>query len=132
MILLCHSSSVEVVYHRGNCNVESMADSQPNITLSTDFDCNTASFTCTRAICRQLSLILECMRNQFCWLKHMSYKMSVICPVCFQGSAVEFRDKHRAEGCKEEECLHFWPESELCSASRNVIWTRSAKHGLDL
>ena len=125
VILLCHSSSVEVVYHRGNCNVESMADSQPNMTLSTDFDCNTASFTCTRAVCRQLSLILECMRYQFCWLKHMRYKMSVICPVCCQGRAVEFCDKHGAKGCKEEECLHFWSESELCSASQKVTCTKS-------
>ncbi|KAL9975391.1 hypothetical protein ACROYT_G012548 [Oculina patagonica] len=131
VILLCHSSSVEVVYHRGDSNAEIMEVSQQRMTLSTDFDTsstdfNTASFDRTRALCRQLGLILECMRNQFCWLKNIRYKMGVICPVCCQGSAVEFCDTHRTGGCKEEECLHFWSESELCCASRNVICTRSA------
>ena len=124
VILLCHSSFIEVVYHRESC--ESMEVLHSEMTSSTDLACNTASLSYTRAVCRQLSLILECMRNQYCWLKNTRYKMSLICPVCCQENAVRFCDTHHAKGCREEECLHFWSESELRDASRNVICTKSA------
>ena len=106
VILQCHSSSIEVLYH-------SVRD-------------NAAGFDCTRAVCRQIGLILECMRNQFRWLNSMRYHMSVICPVCCKGSAVVQCDSHDVEGCKQEECLHFWSESELCGSKRSIICTKSA------
>ena len=120
VILLCHSSSIEVVYHRGNSSVEFM----PKRMLSTNVDFKTT--TCTHSLRKQLGLILECMRNQFCWLNKIRYKMSVLCPVCCQGNAVEYCDTHCKQYCKEEDCLHFWSESELCSAERNTICINSA------
>lgn len=123
VILLRHLSSIEVVYHRGNLNDELL---QPNMTLSTDFSCSNVSFTCTRALRSQLGLILECMRSQFCWLNNMKYTLNVICPVCCQGNALEYCDTHHEQGCKEEECIHFWSESVLCDATRNIICTHSA------
>ncbi|XP_078354091.1 uncharacterized protein LOC144638729 isoform X2 [Oculina patagonica] len=106
VILQCHSSSIEVLYH-------SVGD-------------NTADFSCTRVVRRQLGLILECMRNQLCWLNNMRYQMSVICPVCCEGSAVVHCDTHDVQSCKQEECLHFWSESELCGSKKSIICDRSA------
>ncbi|KAL9958601.1 hypothetical protein ACROYT_G035639 [Oculina patagonica] len=56
----------------------------------------------------------------------MRYQMSVICPVCCEGGAVVYCDRHDVERCKQEECLHFWSESELCDANRSIICTESA------
>ncbi len=118
---LCHSSSIEVISHNGELDGCLLKR-----TLSTDFACNTADFSRTRALRRQLGLILECMRNQFRWLNNMRYQMSVICPVCCEGGAVVYCDRHDVERCKQEECLHFWSESELCDANRSIICTESA------
>ena len=57
--------------------------------------------------------MLESFRNEFCWLKNMKYEVSFICPVCCQGGALKFCRVHASQGCKQEECLHFWPESQL-------------------
>ena len=106
VILRCHSSSIEILYH-------SVGD-------------NTACFTFTRAVRRQIGLILECMRNQLCWLNNMKYQMSVICPVCCEGNAVVHCEMHDEQSCKQEECLHFWPESELCGSKQSIICTKNA------
>ena len=87
VILLCHSSSIEILFLSGNDDLD---------------------VTTSRAIHWQLTLILECMRNEFFWLANMKYEMCVCCPVCSQ--SVNCR-RHGARGC--EECLHFLSQSNL-------------------
>ena len=111
VIFICHSSSVEVVVHGGN---------------SVPFLPSSGEETCARRVCRQLSLILECMRNQFPWLENMTYEMCVICPVCSKEREVAFCQTHGEKICKQEQCLHFWTVSELCSDTRNIYCRRSA------
>ena len=111
VIFICHSSSVEVVVQGEN---------------SAPFLPSRGEETCARRVCRQLSLILECMRNQFPWLENMTYEMCVICPVCSKGREVAFCETHGAKICKQEECLHFLIVSELCSDTRNISCRRSA------
>ena len=111
VIFICHSSSVEVVVHGGN---------------SASFLPSSGEETCARRVCRQLSLILECMRNQFPWLENMTYEMCVKCPVCSKGGEVAFCKTHGAKICKQEQCLHFWIVSELCSDTRNISCRRFA------
>lgn len=111
VIFICHSSSVEVVVHGGN---------------SASFLPSSGEETCARRVCRQLSLILECMRNQFPWLENMTYEMCVKCPVCSKGGEVAFCQTHGAKICKQEQCLHFWIVSELCSDTRNISCRRFA------
>ena len=111
VIFICNSSSVEVVVHGGN-----LAPFLPS----------SGGETCARKVCRQLSLILECMRNQFPWLENMTYELSVICPVCSKEREVAFCPAHGAKMCKQEQCLHFWTVSELCSDTRNIHCRRFA------
>ena len=111
VIFICHSSFVEVVVHGG---------------ISAPFLPSSGEETCARRVCRQLSLILECMRNQFPWLENMTYEMCVICPVCSKEREVAFCQTHGEKICKQEQCLHFWTVSELCSDTRNIYCRRSA------
>ena len=111
VIFICHSSSVEVVVHGGN---------------SARFLPSSGEETCARRVCRQLSLILECMRNQFPWLENMTYEMCVVCPVCSKGREVAFCQTHSAKICKQEQCLHFWTVLELCSDTRDIYCRKSA------
>ena len=111
VVLLCHSFSIEVVFHKGNTSND-FADILPSkLSLSAD----ASWYTCARAVRRQLGLILESMRNEFCWLKNLKYEVSFICPVCCQGRSVNYCRTHRAKGCEQEECLHFWSEYQLCN-----------------
>jgi len=82
--------------------------------------------TSAHAVRRQLGLILESIRNEFCWLKNMKYEVSFICPVCCQEGALKFCRKHATQGCKHEECLHFWSESQLCEVGKVICCTKSA------
>ena len=118
VILLCHSSSIEVVVHQGTS--QDLVDSlRSKLSCSADARYGTCEVTCARAVRRQLGLILESIRNEFCWLKNMKYEVSFICPVCCQGGAVNFCRVHALQGCKQEECLHFWSESQLCDVKIN-------------
>ena len=121
VILLCHSSSVEVVVHRGNLSPELAED------LSADFHHGIAgfAFSCARVVRKQLGLMLECMRGGFCWTRNMKYEMSVICPICCKGEAIDYCHTHHIQRCKDEECLHFWSESELCDAKQNLTCKNS-------
>ena len=111
VVLLCHSFSIEVVVHKGNSsNGQDASIPQSELSLSADASCD----TCARAVRRQLGLILESMRKEFCWLKNLKYEVSFICPVCCQGKSVNYCRTHRAKLCEQEECLHFWAESQLC------------------
>ena len=97
-IFLLHSSSIEIIFHDG-----------------TDAFAQTAGLTyqsdviTSRAIHSQLRYLLEQIRKEFFWLKHMKFEMCVCCPVCSQKGGVKCRS-HDMRGC---ECLHFLSESEL-------------------
>ena len=122
VILLCHMSSIEVVVHRGNGGDEVAQPSKSAV--SSPVNSNHDPFAC--ALLRQLELMLEFMRREFCWLQNMKYEVSFLCPVCCQGGVVSNCRTHLSKGCKQEECLHFWPKSELCSGKKIIGCTRSA------
>ena len=122
VILLCHMSSIEVVVHRGNGGDEVAQPSKSAI--SSPVNSNHDPFAC--AVLRQLELMLESMRREFCWLQNMKYEVSFLCPVCCHGGVVSYCRTHRTKGCKQEECLHFWPESVLCREKKVLGCTRSA------
>ncbi|XP_078352927.1 uncharacterized protein LOC144637729 [Oculina patagonica] len=100
VILQCHSSSIEVLYH----SVEG----------------NTADFSRTHAVRKQIGLILECLRKQIRCFNNMRYEMSVICPVCWEESKVVECKTHGVQRCKQEECLHFLSESECCGSKQSI------------
>ena len=125
VILLCHSSTIEVVVHQGTS--QDLADSlKSNLSCSADVSYGTCEVTSAHAVRRQLELMLESIRNEFCWLKNMKYEVSFICPVCCQGGAVRFCRVHATKGCKQEECLHFWSETQLCDVEKVICCTKSA------
>ena len=125
VILLCHSSSIEVVVHQGTS--QDLADSlKSNLSCSADTSYDTCEVTCARAVRRQLGLMLESIRNEFCWLRNMKYEASFICPVCCQGGEFNFCRIHATQGCKQEECLHFWFESQLFDVEKVICCTKSA------
>ena len=118
VILLCHSSSIQVVVHQEKS--QDLADSpQSKLSCSADASYDTCEVTYARAVRRQLGLMLESIRNEFCWLRNMKYEVSFICPVCCQGGSVNVCHVHASQGCKQEECLHFWSESQLCDVKVN-------------
>ena len=123
VILGCHSSSVEVVIQGGNSNTEN--DSCPKPSTLADLQPDGYEVVFARQVCRKLSLLMECMRNDFPWLRNMKYEMCVICPVCSRGKVVALCQTHRAKKCNEEQCLHFWRVSQLCSDTENISCTRS-------
>ncbi|XP_074628499.1 uncharacterized protein LOC141886257 isoform X4 [Acropora palmata] len=104
VVLLCHSSLIEVVVHGGNDSFE---------------------VSCAQSVLGQLLLLLERMRKGFFWLKGMRYQAGVLCRVCCPGKKVKFCSKHRTNKCEREDCLHFIPESEMRSASESITCNRS-------
>ena len=122
VILLCHMSSIEVVVHRGNGGDEVAHCSK----CASSSLVNNNHDTFARAVLRQLELMLESMRREFCWLQNMKYEVSFLCPVCCPGGVVNYCRTHRTKGCKQEECLHFWSESVLCREKKAIGCTRSA------
>ena len=126
VILLCHSSFIEIVVHRVNVGDELSEDFSSRMALSADLQCDATRVTCAAVVRRQLGLMLECMRNDLCWLRNMTYEMCVICPVCCNGGVVNYCHTHHQQRCREEHCLHFWPVPELCRDKKNTLCTRSA------
>ena len=126
VIFLCHSSFVEIVVHNANTGLHSDEGLFSKMSFSPNFQLDTTDVTCTRAVCSQVCLTLECMRHGFCWLKNMRYELSIICPVCCYSGGVNYCPVHGKQGCKEEECLHFWSISTLRSAKNATFCTRSA------
>jgi len=126
VILACHSSSIEVVVHRDDASLDLTEDLSSKMSLATDYNYGSAELTCARAVRRQLDLMLECMRNEFCWLRNMSYELSVICPVCCCGGAVNYCRTHHVRSCKEGQCLHFLSVSRLCRDKKRINCPRSA------
>ena len=118
VVLLCHSSLIEVFVHEGN--IHSRKDDLPRDKRDS-FEVH-----CAREVFRQLVFLLECLREEFCWLKRMKYKVGVICPVCCHKRLVSYCSTHHKQDCEREECLHFISESELRNANQSITCTRSA------
>ena len=123
VVLLCHSSLIEVVVHEGN--VHSLKDDlQTNLGNSPGDHRDSFEERCAREVFK-LVFLLECLRKEFCWLKRMKYKVGVICPVCCHKRLVNYCPIHHKQDCEREECLHFISESELRNANRSITCTRS-------
>ena len=126
IILLCHSSSIEVLVHKKDSAGEISKPTSPGFNLSSESSYDAFQVNVARTVCRQLGLMLECMRKEFHWLKNMKYDMSVCCPVCCKQGAANHCRSHNVRGCKQEECLHFWSESQLRECRETIICTESA------
>ena len=125
VVLLCHSSMIEVVVHKGNAR-SPKDDLQADLGIPLGDQRDSFEVFCAREVFRQLVLLLECLRKEFCWLKRMDYQAGIICPVCCHKRLVNYCRTHHKEDCDQEECLHFIPESELRNSNQHVICTRSA------
>ena len=64
---------------------------------------------------RKLKDMLTNMKKDFCWMKNVEYELSILCPVCCKGGSFTHCREH--DDCKQEECLHFWSESEFCKTN---------------
>ena len=72
VVLLCHSSLIEVVVHGGN--VPSVKDDlQANLGNPPANQRRSFEVFCALEVFRQLLLLLECFRKEFSWLKRMKY-----------------------------------------------------------
>ena len=123
IILQCFSSHIKIVVHRGNDSYD-LADSLQSALSGDD---NHDSFDLSRPhdVRKKLGLMLESMREEFFWLRNMKYEANFLCPVCCQGGAVKFCKLH-GKSCKQEECLHFWPESQLADVKNEIFCMKSA------
>ena len=121
LVLLCHLSSVEVIFLGKN-----VAVGEAEVNVSSEISHDTFHVTSACVVRNQLALMVDSMQNEFCWLKNMKCEVSFLCPVCSQGGAVDYCRNHRVQCCKQEECLHFFSESELLKCKQIVICTRSA------
>ena len=125
VVLLCHPSSIEVVFLSENHALGLHEASQSNLSLADErqraFEVNAV-----RAVRRQLVLLLDCMKKEFCWLNNIRCEVCFLCPACSRGGSVTYCQTHRAQGCSQEECLHLWPESNFCNAPETVICHKSA------
>jgi len=121
LVLLCHLSSVEVIFLGKN-----VAVGEAEVNVSSEISHDTFHVTSACVVRNQLALMVDSMQNEFCWLKNMKCEVSFLCPVCSQGGAVDYCRNHRVQCCKQEECLHFFSESELLKCKQVIICTRSA------
>lgn len=53
-------------------------------------------------------------------MKNLRFDVSFMCPVSCTGGSLKYCRTHRTGDCKQEDCLHYWTESEICSAKRTV------------
>ncbi|XP_015774844.1 PREDICTED: uncharacterized protein LOC107353039 isoform X2 [Acropora digitifera] len=125
VVLLCHSSLIEVVVHAGNVRSQK-EDLQADLGNSPGDQRDSFEVFCAREVFKQLVLLLECLRKEFCWLKRMKYEAGIICPVCCHKRLVDYCDTHHKQDCEQEECLHFIPEWELRNLNQHITCTRSA------
>ena len=127
VVLLCLSSSIKVVVHRGSDSQELGAEFLQSMTsVSVDVSHNKSDRTFAGSVCRQLELLLESMRKEFPWLKKMRYELSFVCPVCCQEGVDGYCDTHWVEGCKKEECFHFLSLSQLRNPKKAIDCHKSA------
>ena len=125
IILQCHSSFIEVVVHKERCAAGLSSDVESGLSLPSKSTYDAFQVDFARAVCRRLGLILECMRKEFPWLKNMAYDLLVCCPVCCASRSVNHCCNHNVRGCKKEQCLHLWSESQLLTGSEFILCTRS-------
>ena len=90
--LLCYSSLIEIVF-----------------VLEGDF-LGERRLNISHGIHQQLGLILEGMRKEFSWLRHMDYELCVACSVCCGEKSSSSCGPHENRGC---DCLHLFSEEEL-------------------
>ena len=90
--LLCYSSLIEIVF-----------------VLEGDF-LDERRLNISHGIHQQLGLILEGMRKEFSWLRHMDYELCVACSVCCGEKGSSSCGPHENRGC---DCLHLFSEEEL-------------------
>ena len=126
VVLLCHPSSIEVVFLSEGHALHLHEGSQSNLSLADESQRTFEITTAARAVRRQLILLLDCMKKEFCWLNNIRCEVCFLCPVCSRGGSVTYCQTHRAQGCSQQECLHFWPESDLCNVPQAVICRKSA------
>jgi len=107
VVLLCHSLSIELVI----------------LTSNAILDTSVGNLAC--AIRNQLASIIDCMQNKFFGVKNVACELNFLCPVCCRGREVSYCRNHHAESCKQEECLHFFPDSKLATGDIQVC-NRSA------
>ena len=107
VIFACNTLTIEVVIH-----TEDHHDAE--------------LFTCASVVRRQVGLMLQRMRSEFFWLRNIKSEMSVLCPVCCPDGTIDACLSHEKEGCKKEQCLHFWSLSELCRAKQTIICPKFA------
>lgn len=124
--LFCHPSSIEAVILGENFTIDLHDGSQPNVSYSTDQSQGTCEMTAARAVRRQLVLLLDCMKKELCWLAKIRFEVCFLCPTCSRGGTVNYCENHRAKGCNQQECLHFWSESELGKFPQGVICCKTA------
>lgn len=53
-------------------------------------------------------------------MKNLRFDVSFMCPVSCTGGSLKYFRTHHTGDCKQEDCLHYWTESEICSAKRTV------------
>ena len=87
IVIMLYSSSIEIVFHDGG---------------------DTRDLNTSRAIYSQLKCLLEDIRKDSFWLKHMKYEMCFCCPVCSQKDS-----RCRAHDVRGCECLHLLSELKL-------------------
>ena len=128
VILLCHSSSVQIVVHKSNPILALTGEQSSVMAPSADFPCHTVAteVTCAGVVRRRLGLMIECMRNEFSWLRDIKYEMCVLCSVCCNEGTVNYCPTHKKQKCKEEQCLHFLSISELFNGNGSTFCNRSA------
>ena len=98
VILCCHSSFLQIVLYR-----------DPKTPSHETSDADICDF-----VLENLKAMLESLREECFWLNTMQYEFCVTCPVCFKQQT----DRYYYRSCKEEESLHFLPESELQSEKK--------------
>ena len=108
VVLLCHSLSIELLI----------------LTSNETFD--TSDGNLARFVRTQLTSMIKCMQNKFFWVKNVVCELNFLCPVCCRGREVSYCRNHHAKGCKQEECLHFFPDSKLATGDTQVVCSRSA------
>ena len=106
LVLLCHSSTIEVVV------------------LSVKIATDVVDVDSIRAFRNQLTSIIDRVWKKFFWVKNIRCEVSYLCPVCSYGRVASFCPQHHEESCKQEECLHFIPESDL-SNEKQAVCTNS-------
>ena len=126
VVFLCHSSSVEVIILGVNDSLTLAGLLRSKIKVSARLRREKTDNSPAHFVRSQLALMIDSMRNEFFWIKNMKCEMSFLCPVCCHQGAVNFCRNHRAKGCKQEECLHFFSEAELYTSTEALMCIRAA------